>query len=191
MFSLRQTAKLSVAILSSTCIASFAGDVSSNTVEMVRNVAVVVANSAAETGALRDMAVIAVRNAIAAKSDADESFLAAVKSGDKPKQMVAMKKRNAVSESTEESMNMLTKIADYTGEVAEAAGQAKQYEKEVSTATTERDAASKLKQIQKLSISVLKTVKKVQALAEILKKQWLIPLAPQPTTPVSPVTESK
>lgn len=178
-------------VISALASSVLAGNVSSNIVEKAMTVVAVVVNSAAETVVLRDMAVIAVRNASAAENDMEDSFLLAVRSGDKIKQVAARKKLDESSKSVEESRDMLQKISDLAGETIVAAESARQCGKEIMLAKTERDAAYILKNIQKLSELAVKAENKARAIAENLKKRWLLPLASQPKPFVSPPDDQK
>ncbi|MDD4871195.1 MAG: hypothetical protein PHR77_11605 [Kiritimatiellae bacterium] len=128
---------------------------------------------------------------MAAENDAEEVFLVAIKSGDKDKQIVARKVLDEISGAAEESKNILQKIADYSREVGAAAEFAKQREKAVMSATVRRDAESALKKLEKLADTTLKTTNKARVLADIVKKQWLLPVSQPKSSAVSVVEPAK
>ena len=159
--------------------------VSSNILERARTVVEVAASSATETDVLRDVAIIAIRNASAVQLDVEELYLAAIKSGDKVKQVTARKRLDEVVESVAESRDRLQQVADLAWQTGVAAEAVKQQEKNVISARSNKDAERVLKHMQKTSEEAVKDAKKAVALAEILKKQWLLPLLPKVSvTPV-------
>lgn len=153
--------------------------ISSNIIERARTVVAVAANSATEAGMLRDMAVIAIRNASAVQLETEELYLSAIKSGEKDKQVAVRKQLDAVVESVEESRDILQQVADCVSEAGVAVETAKQQEKNVLSAGSERDAERILKHMQKTSEVAARAAKKARDLAEFLKKQWLLPLLPK------------
>ncbi|OGV59999.1 MAG: hypothetical protein A2283_10620 [Lentisphaerae bacterium RIFOXYA12_FULL_48_11] len=165
-------------------------NVSSNLLERSRTVVAVIAVSATETGTMRDMAVIAIKNALAVQLDMEELYLTEIKSGDKVKQTAARKSLDEVLGSVEEARNILQQVADCAGEVGIAADAVKQQEQNIISAKSEKEAERALRNMQKTSEVAAKSAKRARDLAEILKKKWLLPLLPK-TPVVAPVEPTK
>ena len=150
--------------------------ISSNVFERAKAVALASANLSVEIGTRRDMAIVALRNAMAVETDASEEFLAAVKSTDRNKQTAARKKLDEISESVKESQDILQQIADYYVESVATVELIRQVERSLTAARTQREAESQLKRIEKLAVAAGKTAAKANASADILKKLWLLPV---------------
>jgi len=150
--------------------------ISSNVFERAKAVALASANLSVEIGTRRDMAIVALRNAMAVETDASEEFLAAVKSTDRNKQTAARKKLDEISEAVKESQDILQQIADYYVESVATVELIRQVERSLTAARTQREAESQLKRIEKLAVAAGKTAAKANASADILKKLWLLPV---------------
>jgi len=153
-----------------------AGNVSSNMAEAVKSVVTSAAGSAAEAGMMRDMAVNAVRNAMAAEHNAEEAYLSDVKIGDKTKIISGKKALEEADESVEDARKILERIACYAAESAVAADLAKEQEKTVASSKTNREAERALKKAGQFAESSKEVSKKARNLADILKKKWLLPI---------------
>lgn len=153
-----------------------AGNVSSNMAEAVKSAVTSAAGSAAEAGMMRDMAVNAVRNAMAAEHNAEEAYLSDVKIGDKKKIISGKKALEEADESVEDAREILERIACCVAESAVAADSAKEQEKIVASAKTNREAERALKKAGQFAESSKEVSKKAQNLADILKKKWLLPI---------------
>lgn len=164
-------------------------NISSNLLERARAASVLAASSATDAGVTRDIAINAVKNALAVQNDSAEAFLLAIKSGDRIKRLAARKAFDRVAESTAEAILNLESIADYAGEAAESAESARQLEKVAAAARTPRDAESAIKKAERAAEAAGKFARKAQPLAEILKKAWLLPV-PQVRTATSSNVES-
>jgi len=150
--------------------------VSSNVLEKARVTAATAVASAAEAGMMRDMAVIAVRNAMAAENDANEAFLVAAKAGDKKKLSSARKLLDAISDSALDARANLESIADYVRDAGLAATSALEQEKAVQSAQSQRAAEYSLSKIERYAKCAEKSARRAKEIAEILKKQWLLPV---------------
>jgi len=151
-------------------------NVSSNLLEKTRIAVATAANSATEAGTMRDMAIIALRNVMAAENDANEAFLLAVKSGDKKKLTAARKVLDKMSDSAEEARGCLETITDYLRDACSAADSARELEKTIQSSQSQREALSVFAKIERYAKTASKNAEKAKDIAEALKKQWLLPI---------------
>jgi len=129
-----------------------------------------------------EISLSAVENAMAAQDQAETDVMKAMKSGAKGRIAAAEKKLEVAQDDAEAARELAKKIIAHTAECTAASAAADQEAKAVTAETTPRDVVSAMKRIEHLAEIAQKALKKAEALAETLKKQWLLPLATTTTT---------
>jgi len=148
----------------------------------VTTAAAQVAEFARRASVCADISLSAVENAMAIEDQAEADLMKAMKSGAKGRIAAAEKKLDVAVEDARAARELAKKIIAYTAECNAAAAAADQEAKAVTAETTARDVASAMKRIERPAEIAKQAFKKVDAMAETLKKQWLLPLATTTTT---------
>jgi hypothetical protein len=133
-----------------------------------------------------EISLSAVENAMAAQDQAEADVMKAMKSGANGRIAATEKKLEVAQDDAEAARELAKKIIACSAECTAAATAADQEAKAVTAETTPRDVASTMKRIDHLVEIAQKALKKAEALAETLKKQWLLPLATTTTTTTQP-----
>lgn len=148
-----------------------------------------VAEIARRTAVCVEISLSAVENAMAAQDQAEGDLMKAMKSGAKGRIAATEKKLELAQEEAAAARDLAKKIIEYSAECNAAAATADQEARSVSGETSPRDLAAIMRRIESLAEIAQKALKRAEALAETLKKQWLLPLPATTTTTTTTTTQ--
>ena len=136
-----------------------------------------------------EISLSAVENAMATQDQAEAGLMGAMKAANKPLIDEAEEKLELASDEAEEARELAKKIMDYAAEANAAASDADQEARRATPTMTERERSASAKKLDHLLDVARTALKKADALAQTLKKKWLLPVIPAAsaaTTTVQP-----
>ena len=183
-YAMALTVILSTASLSSSVVW---GSIDGSVTDPVAIAVAQAADNAKAAGVCVEVSLTAVENAMAAENDAEAGLMKAMRAGDKTRIRSAEKNVKSANGAAEEAREMAKKIMDCAAECAAVAVAAKAEEGKQRPEMTDRETASGAKKMGRLLETARQELSKAEAMTDVLKKKWLLPVIPLALTPVNAV----